>query len=961
MLKDFAKTSPVTFFSLPIIIIGLLVLSYFLYSTLLTNQINAKSEYLDRQLDITIDRVYQQVNEFRSEIPFLAEVDHFENVFDTQDDGSKKLRFRLKRLMNRYSQFVDTLYIYDTSRFYFIGIEDNGISEEFGDLSDIDLPLQFTNVTKIIHIKGSKSLAIIPVNWGKRKKVYLAALIDVVNLIKYESSSQFIGEKGFKMIFSENMGFVEAERGEKAVGEFLLPQYHKKMIINSLLDSQEGSLLHQLKQQGVVFLTVYSPFRIFDERYGLIFSVSEEDFIGPIKNKLLIIFCSFFLIIAIIIVVFIFNLRDIAKNNDELSQSRDELSKTLTQQSLLLENSDSFTYAYNRARELVYASGNIESITGYTKEEWVSNIDTIVTDHPMNEAPRQDLYAIPKTGEGKRVFRMEIAHKNGQKRILHFFEKPHYTQDKFELVVGTARDITEAYYSRKNLQRALSMLQSQQEASVDGLLVADEDFKIVSHNKRFLDMFSMTGNLELGSDVFEVLHEVASFCDKKETMRNFNGQVTTHPIIDIHDELSMINGRHYEFYTAPVRSTGDEIFGRIWMFRDVTTRKNEIEELKQAKKKADQGAKEKENFLSTMSHEIRTPLNAIVGFTNLLLQEKPREDQIGQLEPLKYSADSLLNLLNDILDINKIESGNIQFEKANFDLRVLLEKAKKIFEVSAVDKNLELTVDVDSQIPKVLVGDYNRLNQVIFNLLSNAIKFTEEGQVRIKAILKDSFENDSLIRFKIIDTGIGIPVEKQDLIFNSFSQADSDTTRKYGGTGLGLAISKQLVDLQGGHLGLESEVGKGSTFYFDLRFEHGEPENEASEAVKKQEEDLDGMHILVVEDNPFNQKVLERFLLNWKAQVSIANSGVLALEKVGAKDIQVVLMDLQMPDMDGYQTASAIRNLDGAYFSKLPIIAMSADTLGEVKSRVEQHGMNDYVSKPFDPSTLLAKLIQYKN
>lgn len=960
MLRDFAKTSPVTFFSLPIIIIGLLVLSYFLYSTLLTNQINAKSEYLDRQLDITIDKVYQQVNEFRSEIPFLAEVDNFEDVFEVDDMGSKKLRFRLKRLINRYSQFVDTLYIYDKSRYYFIEVDNKGISEEFGDLNDLSLPLQFTNVTKIIHLKGSKSLAIIPVNWGKQEKVYLAAVIDVVNLIKHESSSQFIGEKGYKIIFSENQGFVESERGEQAETDYFLAQYHKKLIVNSLLNSEEGSILHQLKKQGSVFLTVYSPFKIFSERYGLIFSVSEEDFLGPIKNKLLVIFCSFFLIIATIIVVFIFNLRDIAKNNDELSQNRDELSKTLAQQSLLLENSDSFTYAYNKQRELVYASGNIENITGYTKEEWEDKVDEIITSHPMNDGPRKELYVVPKTADSKRVFRMEINHKNGEKRILHFFEKPHYNQDRFELVVGSARDITDAFHSRKNLQRALSMLQSQQEASVDGLLVADEDNNVVSSNNRFMDMFSLSKSPEMGSDARLVLRQVEGFCSKKEVMHQINTRIDKSPFLEIHDELAMINGRHYEFFTAPVRSAGEETFGRIWMFRDVTVRKNEIEELKEAKKKADEGAKEKENFLSTMSHEIRTPLNAIVGFTNLLLQEKPREDQIGQLEPLKYSADSLLNLINDILDITKIESGNIRFERVPFDLRELLEKAKRIFEPSAREKNLAIEVEVDRPIPQMIVGDYNRLNQVIFNLLSNAIKFTEVGKIRVGALLKAESESDVTIKFKVIDTGIGIAAEKQEVIFDSFSQADSDTTRKYGGTGLGLAISKRLVDLQGGFLGIESDVGKGSTFYFDLKYDKATEEEQIVLSTMPESIDLQGCKILIVEDNPFNQKVVERFLKNWKGHTTIVESGADAIEELKKKEQDIVLMDLQMPKMDGYKTAELIRSLEGDYFLQLPIIAMSADALGEVKDRVMASGMNDYVSKPFDPSDLMAKLIRYK-
>lgn len=960
MLKDFAKTSPVTFFSLPIIIIGLLILSYFLYSTLLTNQINAKSEYLDRQLDITVDRVYNQVNEFRGEIPFLAEVDNFENVFDQEDEGSKKLRFRLKRLLNRYSRFVDTLYIYDEEQFYLIGHQNKGILEEYGSLDEVELPLQFTHTTKILHISKNKSLAIIPVNWGKKEKVYLGAMINMFNLIKDEAGRQFIGDRGYQIIFSENQGFVEAKRGELAEGNYQLPAFHKKVIVNSLLESKEGTLLHQLRKQGSVFLTVYTPFKLFSERYGLIFSVSEQDFIGPIKNKLLIIFCSFFLIIAIIIVVFIFNLRDISRNNEELAINRDELSKTLAQQNLLLENSDSFTYAYNDKLELVYASNNIQQITGYTSDEWVKDLKGMFTDNPLNEKPLSELFDIPKHYDEKRVFKMEIKHKNGSKRILHFFEKPHFNQGKFELVVGTARDITESYHSRKNLQRALSMLQSQQEASVDGLLVADEEFKVMSCNRRFSDMFSMSRIVEMGDNAKPILDEVLAFSLDREKMKRFNQELRKDPFAEFHEEVNMINGRCYEVFSAPVSSEGTETFGRIWMFRDVTIRKTEIEELKRAKKKAVEGAREKENFLSTMSHEIRTPLNAIVGFTNLLLEDQPREDQIGQLEPLKYSADSLLNLINDILDITKIESGGIDFESTNFDLTALMEKMRTIFQQHADQKNLKLKLDLRSEFPKNLVGDPNRLNQILFNLIGNAVKFTEEGRVEFGAEIKSQNKEGVLVTFEVSDTGIGIAKDKQRQIFESFSQADSDTTRKYGGTGLGLAITKKLLELQGGKIRVESLEGKGSTFYFELFFPFGNEIMDEAVEGEPLKEKLDGMKILLVEDNPFNQKVTEKFLSRWHGVVDTVESGEDALTLIAEKEFDLILMDLQMPQMDGYEAARYIREMDDPRINQIPILAMSADALGDVKEKVEKAGMNAYVSKPFEPKDLLDQLLEFR-
>ncbi len=316
MLKDFAKTSPVTFFALPLLIIGLLVLSYFFYSTLLTNQIEARSTYLKGQLHVTIDGAHRQVDEFRAEIPFLSELDDFGVVFDGSEEASSKLRFRLKRLVNRYNDFIDTLYIYNDTSFYYLGIDSKGaVKEGFGELAYNNFPLQFTHKTKVIHLEGNRSLAMIPVNkTGTGERIYLAVVIDVFNLIKKQSDNQYIGDLGFKIIFSENMGFREASRGIEEVGDFVLKRNHQSTIVNSLLEHKGGSLLHSSLNQSGVMLTVYEPLKLFSDRYGLIFSVSDQDFLKPIKAKLQVIFISFFAIIVTVIVVFIINLRDISRS-----------------------------------------------------------------------------------------------------------------------------------------------------------------------------------------------------------------------------------------------------------------------------------------------------------------------------------------------------------------------------------------------------------------------------------------------------------------------------------------------------------------------------------------------------------------------------------------------------------------------------------------------------------------------
>ena len=332
MLKDFAKTSPVTFFALPIIIIGLLVLSYFLYSTLLNQQIDARSQYLSRQVEICIEHINGQIAEFEQEIPNLSQIDDFDQVFDPDPQQSAKLRYRIKRLAKRYSHFVDTLFVYNKTTLYFITVNSKGeVEEGFDSLRYIDMPLQFSKQPKIVHIEGTKSLAIMPTDLQNTDNpVYVASLFNVFHLIESHSKLQYIGDHGYKFVFSENSGFSLAEQGDKVDFEFSLLKQHRQRVINNLLEHKKGNLIHPASNQGHVFLTVYEPFEVFAERFGLLFSVSEKDFISPIRTRLQIIFLSFFIIIGVIIVVFVINLRDISRNNEEIEASRENLAKTLT-------------------------------------------------------------------------------------------------------------------------------------------------------------------------------------------------------------------------------------------------------------------------------------------------------------------------------------------------------------------------------------------------------------------------------------------------------------------------------------------------------------------------------------------------------------------------------------------------------------------------------------------------------
>jgi PAS domain S-box-containing protein len=604
----------------------------------------------------------------------------------------------------------------------------------------------------------------------------------------------------------------------------------------------------------------------------------------------------------------------------------------------------------------------LANITGMTREELTgTDFFDYFTEPQKAREVYQEVFAVGYVADSP----LTLRHKNGKLTDV-LFNGSVYKDDEGNVlgVVIVARDVT----AQKLLSKySLSLI----EASLDPLITINTEGKITDMNEALVNITGMTREELTGTDFFmyftepqkarEVYQEVfakGSVADSPLTLLHKDGKLT-----DV-----LFNGSVY-------KDDRGNVLGIVIVARDTTEQKIFEKELIEAKifaelatdiaeqakltaenatRIAESAVKAKQQFLSNMSHEIRTPMNAIIGFTKVVLKTELSAKQKEYLTAIKMSGDALIVLINDILDLAKVDAGKMKFEQTPFRLESSISAMIHVFETKIQEKNLLLVKEYDNRIPLVLAGDPVRLHQIILNLVSNAVKFTSSGKITVSVRLLNEDEKQVTIEFAVTDTGIGIAANKIDHIFDNFQQATSETSRLYGGTGLGLAIAKQLVESQNGAIYVKSNLGEGSTFSFKLPFHKTKDETQLESEIIVSDLEIKNIRVLVAEDVALNQLLMKTLLDDFGFGHDIAGNGKIAIEKLKNKAYDIILMDLQMPEMNGFAATQYIRE---TMKSKIPIIALTADVTTVDLQKCKAVGMNDYISKPLDERLLYNKII----
>ncbi len=649
------------------------------------------------------------------------------------------------------------------------------------------------------------------------------------------------------------------------------------------------------------------------------------------------------------------------KEKEEKITLKQEFLATEKKYNFLLENISEGVIITNLNGEIIFVNEQMAKLSGYEKAAMLLGLNSNVLLARSDD--KTLLYnKIKKIKKGlTETYTIEHIRKNGKTWLGRINASPYMDiNGKIIGTFGSVTDVTHQRVATEAIRQSHKKYMELFHRMHDALFFVDNKSNILECNSFGKLLLGYEESEEIDICVLDIIHpdDLAASKRQLEKLRK-EGFFKNHEC--------RIFTKQGDLKYVQVNSTGifkdGELISTQDIIRDITAKKKTEKALIKAKQTAEAARHTERQFLANMSHEIRTPMNTVIGMTHLLYDSNPSESQKEIIDSLLFSADSLMSIIDNILDLSKIEAGELALEKRNFNLRELLKLLHKTYQLKIQHKPITISMEIDESIQHLLVGDPVRLSQILINLLGNSIKFTHEGTIGLKVKVLHSNAENCIIQFHVHDTGIGIAPDKLSCIFDIFKQADLRTTRKYGGTGLGLTIVKQLAELQGGAIRAESQQGKGSDFFVILPFKNTNITATATVPKNEPRPDpgtfLKNIRILVVEDNLMNQKLMGKILEQWGSYFTFASSGEEAIVITENQLFDIILMDIHMPEMDGCDTTKLIRSNTKNPNHDIPIIALTAAALLEERNRAMAAGMNEFLTKPCSPVQLKQTVIKY--
>ncbi len=910
-------------------------------------QIGSVNEKLSRQVEISGIKLETKFREFEETVLYYRSLGVFTRMLQNKELGARD-RELLQRFYSRYQEIIagisvsnDTLHrrLQKNPANYFE--TSSQIINPDSASANPEIPAPQPKDTTYYHLSLEKA------NQGAAS--HLTISLNLKRFIKDELRSYFLGKHATCWMITEgrvqnlfDLGF-DPERPNLDFSDMADIQ-------SDISNEFKGSVAHKIYSGNKEYevISAYYPIRLAEQRLGVGFSVSRESIIGGLREKIGLIICSFILMGAFLAIIF-FGLFRQTKQSEKKFRS-------------IIEDIQEVYFRCDKDKKIVLINPSAANLFGYAAPSEMIGLGF----QEAFKVPEKEVAAFFKNlylNEAVRDYELEMHKQNGT--ALTFSISSHLYFDESKKPLGAEGIFTDISY-RKQIQATIqrshdNLRKILENAPFPFTITRVHDNKNLFLNNAAEQLFKVTRKEALSQNA---LVQYVNPDDAEKLGKTLNEKGLIHGI-----ELQIRNHAGKELWvllSSQVIQYEDESC-RICGYSDITQRKETEINLTRAKEAAEEATQAKSDFLANMSHEIRTPMNGILGMNELLLDTDLDEDQTEYAKVVQSSAESLLEIINDILDFSKIEAGKLKVDKIDFNFEQLLFSVTSMVALKAQEKGLELILDIDSGIPNFLIGDPVRLRQVLLNLVNNATKFTKDGEIVITAMLENYEQIQSpatgspelTIKLSVRDTGIGIPKEKQDGIFDSFAQGDNSTSRKYGGTGLGLTICKQLVQLMDGTIGVESNEGQGATFWFTTKLGVAEHSSEKDIDFETQKPSLQNAHMLVIDDNATNRMLLKKILTKNGSHVETTYSGpatlkILQQHKEQGHCFDVILLDMMMPEMDGIETAEKIKT-SGLAGTAVILMLSSADSRPPAK-QLAQLGIQEYLRKPVRTIELISCL-----